>query len=297
MSHWSWLEKLLELKALGAPAVLVTVIDCKGSTPREAGAKMLVDREGNFFGTIGGGHLEELALKDASRILKDNVSRKITYPLGAKTGQCCGGQMELFFEVFNGGPQLYVFGGGHVGQAVCKTLAGTPFNVHLVDERPEWINASDLPTSVSRHESHPLDFISQALWTEDKIFAVVMTHSHSLDQDIIEALLKRPAAYIGLIGSDSKWKKFSQRFLARGFSPPELKRVTCPIGLIKGGKSPQEVAISLSCELLSLHYRNLHQESSIYDSKNLSPDPSGSGTVPPRRATQRTHSLPEQNMD
>lgn len=251
---WNWISKLEELRTKGEPVVAVTVTQCTGSTPREPGAKMLVLANGEFFGTIGGGHLEELALADAKKCLEEGVSQSIRYPLGAKTGQCCGGAVELFFESINTGPRLYLFGAGHVGQAVCKTLAGTPFAVHVIDEREEWINSRELPAGVIRHNCEWDDFVKDAQWSADNTYVAVMTHRHDTDQDIVEALVDRPTKYLGLIGSNSKWERFKQRLTARGMSVERLERVRCPLGLDIGGKAPQEVAISLAAQLLKVYY-------------------------------------------
>src|ERR1700722_11661172 len=98
---WNWISKLEELRIQGVGVVAVTVTQNTGSTPREPGAKMLVLTDGTFFGTIGGGRFEELALLEARQCLKSGITKVVRYPLGAKTGQCCGGVTELFFEVLN----------------------------------------------------------------------------------------------------------------------------------------------------------------------------------------------------
>lgn len=249
---WNWISKLEELRAKGLPAALVTVTQVAGSTPRETGAKLIALPNGDFYGTIGGGHLEELALQDARKCIDAGKAQVIKYPLGAKTGQCCGGTVELLFEPICSGPRLYLFGAGHVGQAVCRTLEGTPFQVHVIDERPEWIR--ELPASAIRHEGEWDDFAPGAIW-DARTYVAVMTHRHDLDQEIIEFVARMPARYLGLIGSDSKWERFKQRMTQKGFSESELSRVKCPIGIdLGGGKSPQEVAVSLAAELLKIHY-------------------------------------------
>ncbi len=238
---------------MGRPVAAVTVVASTGSSPRDAGAKMLVVSGGDFFGTIGGGHLEELAIADALKSLDSGQSQLIRYPLGARTGQCCGGVVDLFFEVLNRGPRLYLFGAGHVGQAVARTFVGTPFVVHVIDERPEWI--SQLPREVIAHETEWDDFVKDAQWNERDTYVAVMTHRHDTDQAIIEKLLERPYRYLGLIGSHSKWERFKQRFEARGIAAEKFERVQSPLGLDLGaGKAPQEIAISLAAELLKIHY-------------------------------------------
>jgi len=251
---WDWLDKIQQLKQQAHPFVLVTLTRSSGSAPRELGAKMIVEKNGEFYGTIGGGKLEELALEDSKKVLDQLENQSIKYPLGAKTGQCCGGTVELFFEVFNQGPRLVLFGAGHVGQAVCKTFSGTPFLISLIDERQEWIGSSEIPKEVTRHHGYWESFLEEISWCDKNTYVAIMTHQHDLDQQILENVLRQKTRYIGLIGSQSKWKRFQQRLIAKGFSEQELKQVRCPLGLPVGGKAPQEVAISLASELLRDYY-------------------------------------------
>ncbi len=251
---WDWIAKLQELREARASFVAVTVVECTGSTPRDCGAKMLVCADG-FFGSIGGGHLELLALGEARKILgEDGKSRKIRYPLGAKTGQCCGGVVELFFEAVNRGPELYVFGAGHVGLALARTLIATPFRVHLIDPRAEWVGHETIPDGVIRHECAWDEFVADARWSARDVYVAVMTHEHAMDQHIIADIVNRQTRYVGLIGSVSKWERFKQRYAARGLAPTSFERVRCPIGLHAAGKAPQEVAISVAAELLAEYY-------------------------------------------
>ncbi|WNZ65149.1 xanthine dehydrogenase accessory protein XdhC [Myxococcus sp. MxC21-1] len=239
---------------------MATVTVCQGSTPAKPGAKLLVRADGTFHGTVGGGHLEQLVLADARACLEKGEPRAHRYPLGSKLGQCCGGVVDVFMEPVNHGPRLYLFGAGHVGQALCRTLDGTPFQVHLVDERPEWVHGERIPASVIRHEE-PWDvFASRAVWDARRTYIAVMTHRHDLDQDIIAFALEKPARYVGLIGSNTKWARFRQRLEARGATAAQLARVRCPIGLEIGGKSPQEVAVSIAAGLLQLHHQGADTE-------------------------------------
>ncbi|RJS15988.1 xanthine dehydrogenase accessory protein XdhC [Corallococcus sp. H22C18031201] len=251
---WDWVRRLAEWSRGDAPFAVVTVTACQGSTPAEAGAKLLVRADGVFHGTVGGGHLEQLVLADARACLDSGKARAIRYPLGAKLGQCCGGVVDVFVEPVNHGPRLYLFGAGHVGQALCRTLEGTPFRVHLVDERPEWIRSERVPEGVVRHEEPWDTLVEQATWDARRTYVAVMTHRHDLDQDIIAHAIERPARYIGLIGSKTKWARFRQRLEARGVPPERLARVWCPMGLETGGKSPQEVAVSIAAGLLQVHH-------------------------------------------
>lgn len=254
---WDWIGKLEELRRGDTPVAIVTVTQVQGSAPRETGAKMLVLEDGTFFGTIGGGNLESQATREARDCLRSGTSRVSRYPLGAKVGQCCGGVVDLLIESVNVGPRLYLFGAGHVGQALSRVLDGTAFRVHVVDERDEWLLSPRLPDSVVRHHEDWEDVVERAAWDE-RTYAAVMTHRHDLDEEIIAALVRKPARFIGLIGSDAKWTRFRQRLANRGYSEAELSRVKCPIGIATLGKAPQEVAISFAAELLSLAAQAAH---------------------------------------
>lgn len=251
---WDWISELEKLRAQNLPFVMVTVSGSSGSTPREIGAKMLVLENGEIRGTIGGGHLEELAIADARKCLEEGASRSIKYPLGAKTGQCCGGVVELLFETVGAGPRLYLFGAGHVGQAVCRTLSGTPFSVHVIDDREEWIGSDQIPSNVKRHHCEWDEFVREARWDDQKTYVAIMTHRHDVDQAIVEDVIERKAKYIGLIGSRGKWERFKQRMEMKKIPEERYARIRCPIGVETGGKAPQEVAISLAAELLRIHY-------------------------------------------
>lgn len=260
---WNWISKLEELRKSDQPVVMVTVVQSKGSSPREAGAKMLVRPNGDFFGTIGGGNLEAQAIQDAKKCFEEGKSRSVEYLLCAKTGQCCGGVVELMMEIVNDNPKVYIFGAGHVGQALSKTLLGTPFSVHLIDDRPEWIESNKIPSEVVRHQSAWERFLEKASFDSQKTYVIVMTHSHPMDRNIIKEVIGRPAKYIGLIGSRTKWLDFQLQLGKEGLDSKLFSRVQCPIGQKTGGKAPQEVAISIAAELLKIHYGDQTKSKSL----------------------------------
>ena len=255
---WDWVGQVEKLKKQSKPLSLVTVAAVEGSAPREVGAKMMVLEDGTFFGTIGGGNLELLVIEEAKKLLSEGRSEKVRFPLGAKTGQCCGGIVEILFESLNTGPKLYVFGAGHVGQAIARTLTGSAFTVHVIDEREEWI--TQLPNDVIPHLIDPEIFISQTQFDPKKSYCVILTHRHDLDETLLNLLLKREVHYLGLIGSESKWQRFQQRLLAKGVTQEKLDFVKCPIGIGNFGKAPSEIAISFGAELLQLVYCKSNHE-------------------------------------
>jgi xanthine dehydrogenase accessory factor len=251
---WDWIGKLQELRNSGQRMMLVTIIQSQGSTPREAGAKMLVLSDGSFFGTIGGGGVEKMALDQARKCLEEGISKKVEISLTEKNNMLCNGKMELFMELIYNNPHLYIFGAGHVGQAVCRVFSGTPFVIHLVDERKEWIESDRIPGEVNRHmKSHEL-FINNAVWSNENTYVAIMTHSAEADQDILEKVILNPSCYLGMVGSSNKWRMIKRNLVKAGIKEKEFSRVKCPIGLELGGKSPQEIAISIAAEVLSTYH-------------------------------------------
>lgn len=249
-----WVARLAELSAAGRAAVVVTVLRAEGSTPRDVGAKMVV-WDGGALGSVGGGHLELQALQAARELLATDgpgapalVARD--FALGPSLGQCCGGATTLLFErVAPPRWRVAVFGAGHVGKALVKLLADLPCRVSWIDPRAEEFPGA-LPAGVERVVPElPEDAVADLPPGAD---AVVMTHSHQLDFQVVEALLRRAdLGYVGLIGSGTKREKFLKRLAERGRPAEELARLTCPIGVTGiRGKLPAEIAIAVAAELL-----------------------------------------------
>jgi xanthine dehydrogenase accessory factor len=268
-------KKFADRLQSSTPFVLVTVVGTEGAAPREVGAKMVVGPTGLEFGTIGGGTLEATAILEAALVLIENRPLKKRLSLGPDTGQCCGGVVELFYEIYLKSPKLYLFGAGHVGQALCQTLIGTPFDIICVDKRPEWNHAGLLPASVKNWVGDFDFFLEQMEFDRELSYFVIMTYDHDLDQKILEEILIRDFHFLGLIGSAQKWHRFKQRLEKKGYSSEQLSAVHCPIGIPNGGKSPQEVAISIAQQLLQQHHGCLNEKTELAEFKNHDPLSSG----------------------
>lgn len=249
--NYAWLPTLTMLTDKGEPCVLITVTEAKGSTPREAGVKMIVTAQGQF-GTIGGGNLEFQAIGEARKLLASAQGPAMKdYPLGPKLAQCCGGAVSVFLEPFLPSKQaFYLFGAGHVGKEVIKVLDGLPVRVKWVDER-EAEFPRDLPKNCEKIlTTAPAAELRAA---DENTYVAIMTHSHDLDYELVRAAYKGKFAYLGLIGSKTKRARFEKRLLAEGVTKEQLERLHCPIGLGDvNGKHPREIAISVAAELLSL---------------------------------------------
>ena len=178
-------------------------------------------------------------------------------PLSEKAGQCCGGEVSLFLESFCWTRRrLVIFGCGHVAQAIAGLADYMDLDVQLIDSR----SAQEVEPPLPESPPYEVLFIDAPEEEVDSIPAdsllLVMTHSHSIDQDVIARALRRGSfPYIGLIGSDRKWARFKQRLEQRGATADELASVTCPIGLSKGSKEPRKIALSVAAEIVEVAER------------------------------------------
>ncbi|WP_108658441.1 xanthine dehydrogenase accessory protein XdhC [Acuticoccus kandeliae] len=247
------------------PTAVAVLARAAGSTPREAGAWMLVT-PAETAGTIGGGEAERRAIEAARALLAGEAARTdLDIPLGPEIDQCCGGRMAVVivriatppagpFALWEGGPLIadpprqpvLVYGAGHVGAALVAALAPLPFAIDWIDPRAEalWPVAGAVPC---RRLALPE---AAAAAAPDDAIHLVMTHSHAVDLEIVATVLARPFAFLGLIGSATKRATFVRRLAERGL---DATRLTCPIGLDTiPGKEPAVIAASVAAQLLIL---------------------------------------------
>lgn len=292
-----WTDALLREHALalcqsGTPALVVTVSEIQGSTPRNRDTRMVVSLD-QVLGTIGGGHLEWQAIALVQQALREHAclsgatvlplaSWTQRFALGPTLGQCCGGVVHLDFapltpaalaEWPRHAPRftLDLHGAGHVGQAIVHLLKDIDCSVRWIDQRLDDVSTpshADLPglpdeaalRTLPAHircisTDNACDEIPDAPWGSAHL---VLTHRHDLDLAIVDALLRRPdvqegQAWVGMIGSRTKRAAFEHRLRARGHAPECIDRMACPIGLPGiTGKEPAVIAVSVVAQLLAL---------------------------------------------
>jgi len=249
-----WAEQVAALQRQGCAFVMVTIIGTRGSTPREAGSKMVVTAE-QTYDTIGGGHLEFKAIARARELLLGEQDSQTLeqYPLGASLGQCCGGHVSVLFEHFAASAKpLLVFGAGHVAKALIPILSELPVRVKWVDSRSEQF-PEYIPSQVEKClTDDPVGEVTRAI---PGSYMLVLTHNHQLDYELTETALRRgDMGFIGVIGSDTKARRFRQRLAHRQFSEADIAKMTCPVGLADvPGKRPMEVAVSIAGQMIALY--------------------------------------------
>ena len=235
-------------------AVLITVVDTKGSTPRDTGTVMSVTATGQS-GTIGGGALEWEATKTA-RVMLQNGSAQMrrTIPLGPDLGQCCGGAVSLQFDrtasdTATATTPLWIWGAGHVGRAITSVL--TPLHQFQIT----WVD-TDLGRFPDVEDPNLSKLVAQdppraVKHAPASAHHLILTYSHDIDLALCDALLRHGFASAGLIGSATKWARFQKRLAAAGHTTDEISRITCPIGDPSLGKHPQAIALGVAATLLT----------------------------------------------
>jgi xanthine dehydrogenase accessory factor len=280
----NWTGAVHQLNKQGKAYVVATIVGVTGSTPRNSGTKMVITNE-DIFDTIGGGHLEHKVIKHAHQLLTSGEACQQLehFQLGAQLGQCCGGDASVLFECFAAsGANIILFGAGHVGKALIPILAGLPCSITWVDNRAE-----QFPDDIDSY-SNVTAVISEN--PEEEVasmpansYYIVMTHNHQLDFDISHNILKRADfAYSGLIASDTKWRRFQQRFQHRDIEKILVDKMNCPIGLAQvQGKLPMEVAVSVAGEIIQLYQAKLAEKTltnpTVNKQKNAKPQSSKKG--------------------
>lgn len=325
-------ELMKEILDGGKDAVLVTVVASSGSTPRGAGARMLVTDAGRIYGTIGGGAVEYCAQQVAMEVLASKSSRMESFMLRKNEvqdlGMVCGGDVTVYFlylspqndglltvvetalelfqvgetswlvtglgsggglSVYGGkrgliGPDVpaavleqadpapkqveadgkawyiepllrggvvYIFGGGHVAQALVPALTAVDFRCQVVEDREEFCRPVLFPGVEKTHLLQPQDF-EGALTIDPEDYVCIMTRGHKDDMACEAFALRTPAHYIGVIGSRKKTAAVNLQLREQGFTDDNLSRVTTPIGLSIGAQTPAEIAVSIAAQLIQV---------------------------------------------
>lgn len=146
---------------------------------------------------------------------------------------------------------VYIFGGGHVSQALVPLLAAAGFRPAVWDDRPEFVSPDRFPQA-ERLFCGPFEEVSSRLSVTADDDVVIMTRGHQADYTVLAQLLRSGARYLGCIGSRRKLALCRERLLAEGFTEEEYRRLHAPIGLNIGAETPAEIAVSVAAELIAV---------------------------------------------
>ena len=254
------IERIAKLKKEGKTFCIVTVVDSQGATPRKSGARGLIFLDGSLEGTVGGGNIELEATQIAQQVLKAKkpLLQKFDLEDLEVGGMTCGGSMTLFFEPVLPDRTATIFGGGHVGRAVARVAYEAGWRIRVIDARDGVLDTQFFPSQAELISENYLNFISNQNFGQND-WLIIVTPKHSHDEEVLEAVIGSPAAYIGMMGSPKKVKEVKENLKQKGISNEILNKAYAPIGLNIGSETPGEIAISIVAEMLAV----LHQTKEI----------------------------------
>lgn len=228
---------------------LCIVMSTKGSTPRKIGAKMIVFDDGRISGTIGGGDLEKKVIRNALDVIKNGKPGIFKHDLINQHGMCCGGIVEIYIEPVMNKKKLFIFGSGHTGHALAKYAVNLDFDVYIIDERKEYLDEVNIESVNKMNLEH--NAALQSLPFDDDVFIVIVTYSHQIDRDILAYCMKKPFAYLGMIGSKRKIEVTKKMLIENKIGTVEdIKKIHMPIGIDIAAETPDEIAISILAEMI-----------------------------------------------
>lgn len=331
-------QDILNLLAAGEPFAIAMIVAQRGSAPRHAGSRLLIQRDGSIRHSLGGGALEAHALRMAQAALAEGMARAQTCVLEVERGaigMICGGEADVFvypldpatpewlvlyqtlaalltthkfgwlitrlspqigqwlaqeegstvgFPALDAGQRaallgqadrrrpiclteggtrflvepvvqvatLYIFGAGHIGQQVAALAALAEFDTVVLDDRAEFASRARFPNVGRLALLEAFDMALAGLAVDEDSYLVIVTHGHAGDLTVLRQALRSRAGYIGMIGSRRKRETQYAALLQEGFTPTDLRRVHCPIGLAIGAETPAEIAISIIAELIQV---------------------------------------------
>ena len=265
--HLKQMQILLEA---GTPFVNVTLVETKGSTPRAQGGRMLVTLGGLNSGTVGGGLVEAKALDFAMDFLIENKlndqTKFIEWNLNRDAGMSCGGSVKLFFERFNTNIwEIVIYGAGHVAQSLIPLLLTLENQLTCLDTRQEWLDK--LPDSPKLKKLCVKSLPETVESITDSAFVLIMTQGHRSDFYVAQRFLERNTQpFIGIIGSRSKAATLQRELKKEGLQKAVTENLVCPLGFSLGGNNLQEIAVSISAQLLYERdklYQQIHQRNPV----------------------------------
>lgn len=265
-------QEIVTLQQEGKSAALATIVESAGSSPRKAGAKMLVLDDGTVQGSIGGGQVELETITAAKEALAAGLPRTISFILSEEYGHLCGGKLVIFIEPVASAPELLIVGAGHVGKALARAATFAGFRVMVADDRPAYAESTELLGVVETFAG-----TAEAAFAHFRVsagtFIVIATTGFEKDFDAVRFALRSPASYIGLIGSSRKRDVLEQTLAQEQYTPADISRVTIPVGLPIGAETPEEIAISIIGQLIQSRRMNAQlRAGDTAGSREIAPD-------------------------
>jgi xanthine dehydrogenase accessory factor len=247
-------EEIVRMRRAGERGALATIVHTNGSIPSYESSRMLVREDGTIAGTIGGGCVEADVWAAAKEVIELELPRKMTFNLNHEAeydaGLICGGTVEIFVEPILPQPKLYIFGGGHISVAVARVAAAAGFAIGIADDRVAFANPDRFPVAGEIYTTYEEAY--EKIKPNASSFLLIVTRGHKDDMRVLAWAVRTGARYIGMIGSRRKVISVYQALEKEGFTDREFELVHAPVGLEIGALTPEEIAVSISAELIAV---------------------------------------------
>jgi len=235
-------HRLAEALRADRPVALVTRLD-----GLHAGAKLLVF-EDEHAGDLGSAGLNNAAVREARALLA--VGQNALRSFG-EDGEPVGTDVRLFIAAYAPKPAMYVFGAIDFSRAMARIGKYLGYRVTVVDARPVFATRVRLPDADEVVVAWPDEFLQRAR-VEERTALIVLTHDVKFDIPLLQVALRTPAGYIGAMGSRRTHANRIALLREAGVSESDLARVSAPVGLDIGARTPEETAISIAAEIVAL---------------------------------------------
>ena len=255
-------EEIVRLRKDGRRGAVATIVNVQGSIPSFKTAKMLVRDDGSIVGTIGGGCVEAEVWQAAREVMESEKPRTLTFDLNQDpkydTGLVCGGTLEIFVEPVLPPADLYIFGAGHVAASLYQVARIAGFDVTVIDDREAYANRERFPEA-RQVIAEDFDKAAAQLTPGESSYIVIVTRGHRDDMRMLRWAVQTPARYVGMIGSKRKTITIFKELQQEGLPAHLFDRVYAPIGLDIGAITPEEIAVSITAELIAKR-RNVERD-------------------------------------
>jgi xanthine dehydrogenase accessory factor len=255
-------EEIVRLRKDGRRGAVATIVNVRGSIPSFKTAKMLVRDDGSIVGTIGGGCVEAEVWQAAREVMESERPRSLTFDLNNDpkydTGLVCGGTLEIFVEPILPPAELYIFGAGHVAASLYRVARMVGFDVTIIDDRETYANRDRFPEAL-QVIAEDFDKAMAQIAPNESSYIVIVTRGHRDDMRVLRWAVQTPARYVGMIGSKRKTIGIFKELQKEGLPEQLFHRVQAPVGLDIGAITPDEIAVSITAELIAKR-RNVERE-------------------------------------
>ena len=247
-NHLPIYQRIKEMREKGEEGLLASVVS-RGSAPISVqGSKLLYGTQGEKWGFLLEGEAFE---EEIRRRFEENP----TGELGVQSFEHNGQTIEILLEPIQTDPTLYIFGAGHLAQALSPLGKMADFRVVVIDDRPMFANSERFPEA-DQVLVEPFEMVFENLQINPQSYVVIVTRGHLYDGEVLEQAIQTDAGYIGMIGSKRKIAVLYKDLMQKGIKKQLLDRVHAPIGLHIHSETPAEIAISIMAELIKVRAEN-----------------------------------------